>query len=39
MEFYLKQAPEIVSNVGYVPLPEEGYQREFDEIKRIEIHA
>ncbi|MDJ0537023.1 MAG: PstS family phosphate ABC transporter substrate-binding protein [Xenococcaceae cyanobacterium MO_207.B15] len=26
VEFYLKQAPEIVSNVGYVPLPEEGYQ-------------
>ena len=26
VEFYLKQAPEIVSSVGYVPLPEEGYQ-------------
>ncbi len=26
VEFYLKQAPEIVSNVGYVPLPEEGYK-------------
>jgi phosphate transport system substrate-binding protein len=25
IEFYLEKAPEIVSNVGYVPLPEEGY--------------
>ena len=25
VEFYLEQAPEIVSQVGYVPLPEEGY--------------
>ena len=26
VEFYLKKAPEIVSFVGYVPLPEEGYK-------------
>ena len=25
VEFYLEKAPEVVSQVGYVPLPEEGY--------------
>ena len=25
-EFYLENAPEVVSEVGYVPLPEEAYQ-------------
>ena len=26
VEFYLEQAPEVISQVGYVPLPEDGYQ-------------
>jgi phosphate transport system substrate-binding protein len=26
VEFYLDRSPEIVSSVGYIPLPEEGYQ-------------
>jgi phosphate transport system substrate-binding protein len=26
VEFYLEKAPEVVSQVGYIPLPEEGYQ-------------
>ena len=26
VQFYLEQAPEVVSEVGYVPLPEDGYQ-------------
>ncbi|GAB4549840.1 MAG: PstS family phosphate ABC transporter substrate-binding protein [Pleurocapsa sp.] len=26
VEYYLEQAPEIVTQVGYVPLPEDGYQ-------------
>ncbi len=26
VEFYLEKAPEVVSQVGYVPLPEDGYQ-------------
>jgi len=25
MKFYIEQAPTLVSSVGYVPLPEEGY--------------
>ena len=26
VKYYLEQAPDIVRQVGYVPLPEEGYQ-------------
>ena len=26
IEYYLEQAPNVVRQVGYVPLPEEGYQ-------------
>ncbi len=26
IEYYVQQAPDIVSKVGYIPLPEEGYQ-------------
>ena len=26
VEFYMKKAPTLVSSVGYIPLPKEGYQ-------------
>lgn len=29
VDFYIKKAPEIVSTVGYIPLPEEGYHLAF----------
>lgn len=37
VEFYLKQVPELVAQVGYIPLPEEGYHLAEVQFQKFEV--